>query len=187
MKKTIICLLLINLSLNAQSSDSPTKYPLDEFPKYFKQGTLNWGVDCEHFKFNENGTFTYKFTGDCKGWGRSIKGKWTKGNDRIILSAKMTEGPSEEKNHCGGSYYHTNTKKEKNECIKKYKTGILKSFKVYPAIFDLNGFITLDENQKTTVTIKTKLINNEKLKNKEGFLNIDADKFGSFDEHSIEY
>ncbi|TGN18730.1 hypothetical protein [Leptospira idonii] len=188
MNQTIITffLLILNISLYAQSSDLTSHSPLNEFPKHFKKGILNWGVDCEHFEFKENGSFIYKFTGDCKGWGRKIEGKWSKNKDRMILSAKMMEGPSEENGQCAGSYYHTNTKKEKNECIKKYKAGILKNFQVYPAIFEFTGFIHLDENKKAIVTIKTNLKNNKNLKDKPGFLNIDADSFGEFDGHSME-
>ncbi|MDF3821167.1 hypothetical protein P3G55_14765 [Leptospira sp. 96542] len=184
--RTIFLFLFVLWNMGTILSESTLpddENPSVNFPKNFSGGVLNWGVDCEHFIFHENGTFSYKFTGDCKGWGRTIKGQWKKENDRLLLSAKMIEGPKEENDQCGGSYYHTNTAKEKKECIKKYKSRILKNFQVYPAIFELSGHVVLGKDDNAIVTIKTLLKNNPKLKDKPGFLQIEGDSFGQFDRH----
>ena len=184
MRFLMIWLILANIIYSQSKLDQEID-PIEEFPKHFKKGLLRWGVDCEHFEFKSNGTFSYKFTGDCKGWGRTIKGTWKKGKDRLIFQANMHEGPSEEEKHCGGSYYHTNTKTEKKNCIKKYKKMILDNYHVYPALLDVKGFIILDDKNKAFVTLKSTVLNSPSLKDKAGMLQIEGDSFGEFDGHSL--
>ncbi len=104
-------------SIVAQSNDD---IDLSSFPKNFHSGELSAPVDCENMKFLKNGTFIYKFTGDCKGWGRKLKGIWKKREDHLELSGIMYENYQEGKIGCAGSYYHTNTRDEREECIKEY-------------------------------------------------------------------
>ncbi|MEI1280628.1 hypothetical protein V6Z05_20020 [Leptospira venezuelensis] len=171
LKLLIFIFLVCMFSLTAEAAD---------FPNNFVSGVLNWGVDCENIKFNKDFTFEYKFSGDCKGWGRVLKGEWKKGDGKLLLSAKMSEGPSEENGECSGSYYETYSKAKKKTCINKYKKRIVNAFGVYPAHFKISGFVVLNEKSEAIVTLQSELINNEKSKSKTGFLNIEGDSFGIF-------
>ena len=176
----ILCLLFV--SCNVQADPSPTDvqtYP-EDFPKSFISGRLNWNVDCLNFQFKKNKTFVYKFTGDCKGWGRRLHGTWSKGKDRILLKAVMREGPSQEHDHCAGSYYHANTPKQKATCIKKYKKWIRSKYGVYPAILEVRGSVRLNKKSEGMFSLETFLINNPKKPRLPGLLRIKNDSFGKF-------
>ena len=154
--------------------------PLLEFPKNFVQGKLDLGIDCLNIHFKKDGTFVYKFTGDCKGWGRKLHGTWKKEGDRIIFQATMHEGPSEEHDQCAGSYYQKNTPREKDACIRKYRSMIRKELGTYPAILSVQGHVRLDEKKHGIVFLRSMLLNHPQKKTVRGLLQIENDSFGEF-------
>ncbi|MCW7460405.1 hypothetical protein ND856_19205 [Leptospira bandrabouensis] len=149
-----------------------------DFPNNFKSGILNLGSNCESIYLDKNGNFNYHFTGDCKGWGRILKGKWIKENNYIRLSAILTEGnKKDEIELCSGSHYSEYTNSEKNECIAKYRQSILSNFGKYPTEFYVDGYLKIDETIMIEVDLKSKLAND---KNTKGLLNISKEKFTAF-------
>ncbi|MCB1179533.1 MAG: hypothetical protein KDK36_18280 [Leptospiraceae bacterium] len=176
---TIFLLLALFQISIPQSKNQDDENILTSFPKNFLEGTLSTGVDCENIKFLKNGEFIYKFTGDCKGWGRKLKGKWKKKNDHLELSAIMNENYEEAEIGCAGSYYHTNTKAEKDECIKKYKNNIKDKFGIFPVKLKLSGKVWVTNSLDVGVSIETYLISTKKEKVK-GLMFFSDEKFGTF-------
>ncbi|TGK87181.1 hypothetical protein EHQ19_00105 [Leptospira montravelensis] len=152
----------------------------NSFPQNFTSGVLETGVDCENIEFFPDGKFVYKFTGDCKGWGRTVKGNWKKDKEKILLTATFFENKIEGEIGCAGSYYHENTLSEKKECFKKYKNGIKEKFDIFPAIFDLTGYVWVTEKDNIGVSIQTYLSNNPKKGKIKGIMFFEDLNFGKF-------
>jgi hypothetical protein len=150
----------------------------ETFPADFKSGLLGAGVDCEHIRFEANGQFAYKFTGDCKGWGRILKGKWSKQDDKLVLVATLREDASEGKKGCAGSYYHVNTAAESKACFDKFRKKILAEFGIFPAIFEISGEVRLTEKLTVSVSLKSVLTNNAKKGRIKGLMNFEDNDFG---------
>jgi len=173
-----LILLFTNISAYDPINEIPIETP--DFLKDFKYGILGVGVDCEQIKFLSDGTFAYKFTGDCKGWGRVLKGTWKKKENRLILSAVLIESKEEGDIGCAGSYYHKNTPKEKADCFSAYKKDILKNFGVFPAKFDLQGEIWITTKLAVAVKLESYLTNNPKKGRIKGLMHFSDEEFGKF-------
>jgi len=176
-----LVLALLGLSF-LHSYDVSEALPIEQstFPDDFESGILGAGVDCEHIDFLPNGQFAYKFTGDCKGWGRVLKGQWRKEGKYIVFAATLRENASEGKTGCAGSYYHKNTPSEVTACFEKYKQGILESFGVFPAVFDLSGKLWVGLKGKIAVSIESYLTNNPKKGKIKGLMHFTDEEFGTF-------
>ncbi|HMV80323.1 MAG TPA: hypothetical protein PL163_16710 [Leptospiraceae bacterium] len=174
----LFIVLLLSPIFHANADDEFI-FDRSSFPAKFISGVLSAGIDCEHIKLMRNGNFEYKFTGDCKGWGRKLKGKWVKKEDHISLSGFLKENQEEGETGCAGSYYHTNTPEEKKECFQRYKNKILERFGKFPAIFEMKGKIWITEESTVGVSIETYMLKSDK-KNTKGLMFFSDEKFGAF-------
>lgn len=175
-----LILAIFTLSLAADETSTEMSVNTVDFLKDFKAGILGTGVDCENIKFLPNGKFVYKFTGDCKGWGRTLNGTWTKEGNRLKLAAILREDKAEGETDCAGSYYHENTRKEKRACFSKYKKDILEKFGVFPAVFRVTGTVSISPKLTVSVKIESYLINGKEKGEIKGLMNFEDEKFGVF-------
>ncbi len=175
----ILFYLIFFLFLNFSLTSEDAKIIDENFAKNFESGIISTGVDCENLTLNKNKTFIYKFTGDCKGWGRTISGKWFIKNNFIFIKGTLNENEAEGKKGCAGSYYKANSKKEIEVCFKNYKSGILAEFKKFPASFDFEGKIWKTTNSTIiAVSIETYLLNGNKKTTTKGLMFFNDETFG---------
>ena len=175
-----LILAIFTLSLAADETIAEMSVNSVDFLKDFKAGILGTGVDCENIKFLPNGKFVYKFTGDCKGWGRILNGSWKKEGNQLKLAANLREDKAEGETGCAGSYYHENTPKEKHVCYSKYKKDILQKFGVFPALFRVTGTVSITPKLTVSVKIESYLTNNKKKGKIKGLMHFEDEKFGVF-------
>jgi hypothetical protein len=176
----VLAILLSIGSLLAYDTNYEMPIENRDFLTDFDSGILGAGVDCEHIKFLPEGKFEYKFTGDCKGWGRTLKGTWRKAGNQLRLSGNLIESKDEGKIGCAGSYYQENTAKEKSTCLAKYRQKIMQKFGVFPAKFQISGTVWITEKLTAAVKIESYLMNNPKKGKIKGLMHFNDEKFGLF-------
>lgn len=185
MRKGFIALLLsFTCFVSSSGTAEEAKTVEKKFPENFDEGMVSFGIDCIRIELYKNHTFMYKFTGDCKGWGREIRGTWRKTKDATIeLSATLHENKAEGMKGCAGSYYAAYSKKEQLKCYKKYRNHVKSELGVFPATCKIEGVIELPEPNSGTVNLSSTLVTKTKNPDAEPvpcLLKIDGDQFAGF-------